>query len=244
MSIGHLLPFSSTVLFLFVYFLNQIVLSSRREALSLRSAGVYSTICQLGLRWNKNRSLVDIWKRFGNFFFSWEGRLQEMRVITWWAPNGNFFLLGSSEIENIEEPPSRAEKNAVVYSCCPEPYPFVDIHISIERRPMFYVSLSFPLQIHLPGLQSDPSLCSDKWNRSPRFLYAIWFGRESHLGNYFAPLDDGVPHAGRRRNAAHLGSPPPNWNLLRGDHIHCLSGHGNDCIHGSVSSIFVKYWDF
>ncbi|CAI4231441.1 unnamed protein product [Auanema sp. JU1783] len=34
----------------------------------------------------------------------------------------------------------RAEKNAVVYSCCPDaPYPFVDIHISIERRPMFYV---------------------------------------------------------------------------------------------------------
>ncbi|EYC06625.1 hypothetical protein Y032_0074g806 [Ancylostoma ceylanicum] len=33
-----------------------------------------------------------------------------------------------------------AEKNSVVYSCCPDaPYPFVNIHISIERRPMFYV---------------------------------------------------------------------------------------------------------
>ncbi|KAI6215851.1 Ligand-gated ion channel 4 [Aphelenchoides besseyi] len=33
----------------------------------------------------------------------------------------------------------RAEKNSIVYSCCPEPYPFVDIHIKIQRRPMFYV---------------------------------------------------------------------------------------------------------
>ncbi|KAK6744893.1 hypothetical protein RB195_011546 [Necator americanus] len=34
----------------------------------------------------------------------------------------------------------RAEKTFVVYSCCPDaPYPFVNIHISIERRPMFYV---------------------------------------------------------------------------------------------------------
>ncbi|KAH7731108.1 CBN-ACR-21 protein [Aphelenchoides avenae] len=33
----------------------------------------------------------------------------------------------------------RAEKSFVVYSCCPEPYPFVDVHIAIQRRPMFYV---------------------------------------------------------------------------------------------------------
>ncbi|VDM49644.1 unnamed protein product [Toxocara canis] len=33
----------------------------------------------------------------------------------------------------------RAEKNYIIYSCCPEPYPFVDVHISIQRRPMFYV---------------------------------------------------------------------------------------------------------
>lgn len=26
-----------------------------------------------------------------------------------------------------------------MYSCCPEPYPFVDIHITIQRRPMFFV---------------------------------------------------------------------------------------------------------
>uniref|UniRef100_A0A0N4UE37 Neur_chan_LBD domain-containing protein n=1 Tax=Dracunculus medinensis TaxID=318479 RepID=A0A0N4UE37_DRAME len=33
----------------------------------------------------------------------------------------------------------RAEKNSVVYSCCPEPYPFIDVFITLERRPMFYV---------------------------------------------------------------------------------------------------------
>jgi nicotinic acetylcholine receptor len=33
----------------------------------------------------------------------------------------------------------RAEKASIVYSCCPEPYPFVDIFITIQRRPMFYV---------------------------------------------------------------------------------------------------------
>uniref|UniRef100_A0A1I7RZK5 Neurotransmitter-gated ion-channel transmembrane region n=2 Tax=Bursaphelenchus xylophilus TaxID=6326 RepID=A0A1I7RZK5_BURXY len=33
----------------------------------------------------------------------------------------------------------RAEKNSIIYSCCPEPYPFVDIFITIQRRPMFYV---------------------------------------------------------------------------------------------------------
>ncbi|VDP15380.1 unnamed protein product [Heligmosomoides polygyrus] len=33
-----------------------------------------------------------------------------------------------------------AEKTSIIYSCCPDaPYPFVNIHISIERRPMFYV---------------------------------------------------------------------------------------------------------
>ncbi|UMM21166.1 hypothetical protein L5515_002965 [Caenorhabditis briggsae] len=33
----------------------------------------------------------------------------------------------------------RAEKNQVIYSCCPEPYPFIDVHVTIERRAMFYV---------------------------------------------------------------------------------------------------------
>lgn len=33
----------------------------------------------------------------------------------------------------------RAERDSIVYSCCPEPYPFVDIHITIQRRPMFFV---------------------------------------------------------------------------------------------------------
>ncbi|VDL80635.1 unnamed protein product [Nippostrongylus brasiliensis] len=33
-----------------------------------------------------------------------------------------------------------AEKNLIIYSCCPDaPYPSVNIHITIERRPMFYV---------------------------------------------------------------------------------------------------------
>ncbi|PAV79781.1 hypothetical protein WR25_11116 isoform C [Diploscapter pachys] len=33
-----------------------------------------------------------------------------------------------------------AEKNPIIYSCCPnDPYPIVDILITIERRPMFYV---------------------------------------------------------------------------------------------------------
>lgn len=26
-----------------------------------------------------------------------------------------------------------------MYSCCPEPYPFVDINITIQRRSMFFV---------------------------------------------------------------------------------------------------------
>ncbi|CAI2349584.1 unnamed protein product [Caenorhabditis sp. 36 PRJEB53466] len=33
----------------------------------------------------------------------------------------------------------RAEKHQVIYSCCPEPYPFIDVHVTIERRAMFYV---------------------------------------------------------------------------------------------------------
>ncbi|CAD6185689.1 unnamed protein product [Caenorhabditis auriculariae] len=33
----------------------------------------------------------------------------------------------------------RVEKNEVIYSCCPEPYPFIDVHVTIERRAMFYV---------------------------------------------------------------------------------------------------------
>ncbi|KAI1706895.1 neurotransmitter-gated ion-channel ligand binding domain-containing protein [Ditylenchus destructor] len=33
----------------------------------------------------------------------------------------------------------RAERDSIVYSCCPEPYPFVDIQITIQRRPMFFV---------------------------------------------------------------------------------------------------------
>ncbi|CAB3402079.1 unnamed protein product [Caenorhabditis bovis] len=33
----------------------------------------------------------------------------------------------------------RAHKNHVIYSCCPEPYPYIDVHVTIERRAMFYV---------------------------------------------------------------------------------------------------------
>ena len=74
---------------------------------------------------------------------------------------------------------TRAEKNAVVYSCCPEPYPFVDIHISIERRPMFYVR--FPKLITtVPGFQLDSPLRFDQWNRSARILHAQRQRRKSY----------------------------------------------------------------
>uniref|UniRef100_A0A914W783 Uncharacterized protein n=1 Tax=Plectus sambesii TaxID=2011161 RepID=A0A914W783_9BILA len=33
----------------------------------------------------------------------------------------------------------RAQKKNITYSCCPEPYPFIDVYIHIRRRPMFYV---------------------------------------------------------------------------------------------------------
>ncbi|GMS87739.1 hypothetical protein PENTCL1PPCAC_9914, partial [Pristionchus entomophagus] len=48
--------------------------------------------------------------------------------------DGNYMMSTEWELLNI-----RAEKDVVIYSCCPEPYPFVDIQIKILRRPMFYV---------------------------------------------------------------------------------------------------------
>uniref|UniRef100_A0A915EGV3 Uncharacterized protein n=1 Tax=Ditylenchus dipsaci TaxID=166011 RepID=A0A915EGV3_9BILA len=33
----------------------------------------------------------------------------------------------------------RAQRDSVIYSCCPEPYPFIDVQITIQRRPMFFV---------------------------------------------------------------------------------------------------------
>uniref|UniRef100_A0AC35TIJ2 Neur_chan_LBD domain-containing protein n=1 Tax=Rhabditophanes sp. KR3021 TaxID=114890 RepID=A0AC35TIJ2_9BILA len=39
----------------------------------------------------------------------------------------------------------RAEKQLMRYSCCPEPYPYIDIQIEIERRPLSFVfSLILP----------------------------------------------------------------------------------------------------
>uniref|UniRef100_A0A915EER4 Neurotransmitter-gated ion-channel ligand-binding domain-containing protein n=1 Tax=Ditylenchus dipsaci TaxID=166011 RepID=A0A915EER4_9BILA len=33
----------------------------------------------------------------------------------------------------------KAQRDSVIYSCCPEPYPFIDVQITIQRRPMFFV---------------------------------------------------------------------------------------------------------
>ncbi|CAI5446146.1 unnamed protein product [Caenorhabditis angaria] len=33
----------------------------------------------------------------------------------------------------------KAKKDFSIYSCCPEPYPFIDVLVTIERRAMFYV---------------------------------------------------------------------------------------------------------
>ncbi|GMR41039.1 hypothetical protein PMAYCL1PPCAC_11234, partial [Pristionchus mayeri] len=48
--------------------------------------------------------------------------------------DGNYMMSTEWELLNI-----RAESDIEVYSCCPEPYPFILIHIRILRRPMFYV---------------------------------------------------------------------------------------------------------
>jgi nicotinic acetylcholine receptor len=31
------------------------------------------------------------------------------------------------------------ERNAIIYSCCPEPYIQINYYIIIKRRPLFYV---------------------------------------------------------------------------------------------------------
>ncbi|CAK5085810.1 unnamed protein product [Meloidogyne enterolobii] len=33
----------------------------------------------------------------------------------------------------------RAVKNSVIYSCCSEPYPFIDVHLLLERKPLFFI---------------------------------------------------------------------------------------------------------
>ncbi|CAJ0943318.1 unnamed protein product, partial [Mesorhabditis belari] len=95
------------------------------------TAGIFKSSCPLDVRFypfdHQNCTLK---------FASWayDGTKIDIHLPTKIGDKNNYMI--STEWELVE---IWAEKNNIVYSCCPEPYPFVDVHISIDRRPMFYV---------------------------------------------------------------------------------------------------------
>ncbi|KAE9417630.1 hypothetical protein Angca_002396, partial [Angiostrongylus cantonensis] len=67
--------------------------------------------------------------------WAYDGSKIDLLLISGKGDQSNYMMSTEWDLLQIS-----AEKSSVVYSCCPDaPYPFVNIHISIERRPMFYV---------------------------------------------------------------------------------------------------------
>uniref|UniRef100_A0AC34FI13 Uncharacterized protein n=1 Tax=Panagrolaimus sp. ES5 TaxID=591445 RepID=A0AC34FI13_9BILA len=95
------------------------------------TAGIYKSSCHLDVRYypfdQQNCKLK---------YASWayDGTKIDIILTSNTGDQSNYMTSTEWILKSIE-----AEKNSIVYSCCPEPYPYVDIHINIERRPMFYV---------------------------------------------------------------------------------------------------------
>lgn len=95
------------------------------------TAGIYKSSCHLDVRYypfdQQNCKLK---------YASWayDGTKIDIILTSNTGDQSNYMTSTEWILNSIE-----AEKNSIVYSCCPEPYPYVDIHINIERRPMFYV---------------------------------------------------------------------------------------------------------
>ncbi|CAJ0578672.1 unnamed protein product, partial [Mesorhabditis spiculigera] len=95
------------------------------------TAGIFKSSCPLDVRFypfdHQNCTLK---------FASWayDGTKIDLHLPTRIGDKSNYMISTEWELKEIW-----AEKDNMVYSCCPEPYPFVDVHITIERRPMFYV---------------------------------------------------------------------------------------------------------
>ncbi|CAD5217217.1 unnamed protein product [Bursaphelenchus okinawaensis] len=94
-------------------------------------AGIFQSSCGMDVRYYPFDSQSCILK-----FASWayDGTKIDILLSSELGDESNYMTSTEWHLKSI-----RAEKNSIIYSCCPEPYPFVDIFITIQRRPMFYV---------------------------------------------------------------------------------------------------------
>lgn len=95
------------------------------------TAGIFKSSCQLNVRYYPFDTQNCILK-----FASWayDGTKIDIVLANNSADQNNYMTSTEWNLHRVY-----AEKNSIVYSCCPEPYPFVDIYIIITRRPMFYI---------------------------------------------------------------------------------------------------------
>uniref|UniRef100_A0A914DPB9 Uncharacterized protein n=1 Tax=Acrobeloides nanus TaxID=290746 RepID=A0A914DPB9_9BILA len=95
------------------------------------TAGIFKSSCQLDVRYYPFDHQNCILK-----FASWayDGTKIDLVLLTEAGDQSNYMLSTEWKLMLI-----RAEKNSIIYSCCPEHFPFIDVHISIQRRPLFYV---------------------------------------------------------------------------------------------------------
>uniref|UniRef100_A0A7E4VUT2 Neur_chan_LBD domain-containing protein n=1 Tax=Panagrellus redivivus TaxID=6233 RepID=A0A7E4VUT2_PANRE len=94
-------------------------------------AGIFKSSCKLDVRYYPFDE-----QRCSLTFASWayDGTKIDIVLESDTGDQTNYMKSTEWVLRNIG-----AEKNKIVYSCCPEPYPYVNIHINIQRRPMFYV---------------------------------------------------------------------------------------------------------
>ncbi|CAL4103525.1 unnamed protein product, partial [Meganyctiphanes norvegica] len=66
--------------------------------------------------------------------WTYDGHHLDLRQQTDTGDMSNYQVNGEFDLQQF-----RAVRNVEQYSCCPEPYPDITFHITIRRRPMFYV---------------------------------------------------------------------------------------------------------
>ncbi|KAL3115765.1 hypothetical protein niasHT_007770 [Heterodera trifolii] len=101
--------------------------------ISLSMAGIFKSSCELDVRFYPFDFQNCLMK-----FASWSYDGTKIDIFS--EPTGdtsNYMVSTEWTLREV-----RATKNSVIYSCCPEPYPFIDVYLLLERKPLFFVIFS------------------------------------------------------------------------------------------------------
>uniref|UniRef100_A0A183CIB6 Cyclin N-terminal domain-containing protein n=1 Tax=Globodera pallida TaxID=36090 RepID=A0A183CIB6_GLOPA len=101
--------------------------------ISLSMAGIFKSSCELDVRFYPFDFQNCLMK-----FASWSYDGTKIDIFS--GPSGdtsNYMVSTEWTLREV-----RATKNSVIYSCCSEPYPFIDVYLLLERKPLFFVIFS------------------------------------------------------------------------------------------------------